>query len=263
MSTSRTAERVTSTQMDRFGRLVAERFGSGTGDYDDLWSWSVEHPARFWRAVWEFFDLDALAAEPLGPGDEAVLADDRMPGAVWFPGMRLNYVDQILRHAALPGAAIVGIDEAGDRSEIAWAELPAQVAGLAAALRARGVGSGDVVAAYLPDIPEAVIAFLATASLGAIWSGCGQDYAPQGAAGRLGQLAPKVLFTAAGYRYNGKVVDKKHPDFIRCKTEPVIGSRARKRRVCLTNRQWAEVESQGKGIARGMVEDSSTGILTN
>ncbi len=214
MTTSRTAERVTSTLMDRFGRFVAERFETGrfetdTDYYGDLWSWSVEHPARFWRAVWEFFDLDALAAEPLGPGDEAVLADDRMPGAVWFPGMRLNYVDQILRHAALPGAAIVGIDEAGDRSEIAWAELPAQVAGLAATLRARGVGSGDVVAAYLPDIPEAVIAFLATASLGAIWSGCGQDYAPQGAADRLGQLAPKVLFTAAGYRYNGKVVDKR------------------------------------------------------
>ncbi|EON31881.1 putative acetoacetyl-CoA synthase [Gordonia terrae C-6] len=203
------AARTADTRMNRFAQFVHERFGSDTGDYDDLWSWSVRRPAEFWRAVWEFFDVDALAAEPLGDSDEAVLADDRMPGAVWFPGVRLNYVDQILRHAHLPGAAVVGIDEAGERSEIAWADLPAQVAGLASTLRAHGVGPGDVVAAYLPDIPEAVIAFLATASLGAVWSGCGQDYAPLGAAGRLGQLAPKVLFTAAGYRYNGKVVDKR------------------------------------------------------
>ncbi|MGW9263655.1 acetoacetate--CoA ligase [Gordonia terrae] len=209
MTTTSEAVRTADTQMNRFGRFVHERFGVDTSEYDTQWSWSVRQPAQFWRAVWDFFDLDALAAEPLDPGDEAVLADDRMPGAVWFPGVRLNYVDQILRHAALPGAAIVGIDEAGERSEVAWSELPSQVAGLASALRAHGVGPGDVVAAYLPDIPEAVIAFLATASLGAVWSGCGQDYAPQGAAGRLGQLAPKVLFTAAGYRYNGKVVDKR------------------------------------------------------
>ncbi|WP_238421235.1 acetoacetate--CoA ligase [Gordonia sp. 'Campus'] len=201
-------------QIERFTRFVAERFdeaelASAATDYHDLWEWSVRRPAQFWRAVWEFFDLDALSVAPLGDGDDAVLADARMPGARWFPDVQLNYVDQVLRHASLPGAAIIGIDESGDRSEIGWSELPAQVAGLASTLRAHGVGSGDVVAAYLPDIPEAVVAFLATASLGAIWSGCGQDYAPQGAAGRLGQLSPKVLFTGAGYRYNGKYVDKR------------------------------------------------------
>lgn len=200
---------MTGAAMERFRRHVEERFGTGAADYDELWSWSVRQPAQFWRAVWEFFDLDAPAAEPLGEGDDAVLADARMPGAQWFPGVRLNYVDQILRHADLPGAAIVGIDETGERSEIAWSELPGMVASLAATLRAQGIGSGDVVAAYLPDIPEAVVAFLATASLGAVWSGCGQDYAPQGAASRLGQLRPKVLFSAGGYRYGGKDIDKR------------------------------------------------------
>lgn len=195
--------------IERFRRHVEERFGVTATDYDALWSWSVREPARFWRAVWEFFDLDELAAEPLGEGDEAVLADARMPGARWFPGVKLNYVAQVLRHAGLPGAAIVGLDETGARTEIAWSELPGMVASLAATLRNLGVGPGDVVAAYLPDIPEAVVAFLATASLGAIWSGCGQDYAPQGAAGRLGQLRPKVLFSAAGYRWGGKDIDKR------------------------------------------------------
>ncbi|MBA5845957.1 acetoacetate--CoA ligase [Gordonia amicalis] len=213
---SRSGDRQTSTAlradepaMDRFRRLVEDRFGARTADYDELWSWSVRQPAQFWRALWEFFDLDALAAEPLAEGDAAVLGDARMPGAQWFPGIRLNYVSQVLRHADLPGAAIVGLDEAGERSEIAWSELPGMVAALATTLREQGIGPGDVVAAYLPDIPEAVVAFLATASLGAIWSGCGQDYAPQGAASRLGQLHPKVLFSAAGYRYGGKDIDKR------------------------------------------------------
>ncbi|MCR5978486.1 acetoacetate--CoA ligase [Gordonia jinghuaiqii] len=204
-----TASRKNDVQLDGFRRLVERRFGVPATDYDQLWSWSVQQPAQFWRGVWEFFDLDSLAAEPLGDGDDAVLADARMPGAHWFPEVRLNYVEAVLRHASLPGAAIVGIDEAGGRTEISWAELPALVAGLASTLRAQGISPGDVVAAYLPDIPEAVVAFLATASLGAIWSGCGQDYAPEGAAGRLAQLSPKVLFTADGYRYNGKFIDKR------------------------------------------------------
>ncbi|MCK8614301.1 acetoacetate--CoA ligase [Gordonia sp. C13] len=200
---------MTGAAIERFSRHVENRFGVDAADYDRLWSWSVEQPAQFWRALWEFFDLDALAAEPLAEGDAAVLADPTMPGAQWFPGVRLNYVSQILRHADLPGAAIVGLDEAGERTEIAWSDLPGMVASLAATLRAQGIGTGDVVAAYLPDIPEAVVAFLATAGLGAIWSGCGQDYAPQGAASRLGQLRPKVLFSAAGYRYGGKDIDKR------------------------------------------------------
>lgn len=179
------------------------------GDYPALWQWSVDHPARFWRAVWDYFDIPA--ATGLAPGDDGILADATMPGAQWFPGITLNYVDQVLRHASRPGAAIVGVDEDGTRTEIAWAQLPGRVGAVAAELRRLGVGPGDGVVAYLPDVAEAAVAFLATAAVGAVWSSCGQDYAPEGAAARLGQLHPKVVFSCSGYRFNGRWVDK-HDD---------------------------------------------------
>ncbi|MCK0439684.1 acetoacetate--CoA ligase [Gordonia alkaliphila] len=197
------------TPYEQFVAQLRERTGRTLSSYDDVWQYSVTELPGFWRAVWDFFDLDDVAAEPLADGDAAVLADAVMPDAAWFPGVRLNYVDAVLRNCDRDGAAIVGLDEAGNRTEIAWRELPGLVAAVAAALADAGIGEGDVVAAYLPDIPEAAIAFLATASLGAIWSGCGQDYAPEGAAGRLEQLRPKALFTCAGYRFNGKDVDKR------------------------------------------------------
>jgi acetoacetyl-CoA synthetase len=193
----------------RFAADATRRYGAPEGDYDALWRWSVENPAVFWRAVWEFFDVRGRDGTEPGSGDAGVLADASMPGAQWFPGVRLNYVDQVLRHAGTPGAAIVGLDESGGRTEIGWAELPARVAAVAARLRDLGVDTGDTVAAYLPDVAEAMVAFLATASLGAVWSGCGQDYAPEGAAARLGQLNPKVLFSAEGYHYNGHWIDKR------------------------------------------------------
>lgn len=198
------------TQMAGFTAAAVQRAGRDLDGYDALWQWSVTRPADFWRLVWEHFDLDGIADGPaLGPDGAAVLAEATMPGAVWFPGVRLNYASAVLRHAGLPGAAIVGITEDGGRTEISWAELPELVSSFARTLIDLGVGPGDVVAAYLPDIPEAVIAFLATATVGAIWSGCGSDYAPEGAAGRLAQLDPKVLISATGYRYAGKVVDKR------------------------------------------------------
>jgi len=180
--------------------------GAPATDYAALWQWSVDHPARFWRALWEYFDVRATT----GPadGEAGVLADARMPGARWFPGVRLNYVDQVLRHADLSGPAVIGIDEDGTRTVIDWSELPGRVGAVAAELRRLGVGPGDRVGAYLPDIAEAAIAFLACASVGAVWSSCGQDYAPAGAAARLGQLEPKVLFSCSGYRLNGNWVDK-------------------------------------------------------
>ncbi|MEZ0355017.1 acetoacetate--CoA ligase [Mycobacterium sp. SA01] len=194
-------------QWKQFAATTAARHGAPSGGYADLWQWSVDHPARFWRALWEHCDIRAEVGP--GSGDEAVLADATMPGAVWFPGVRLNYVDQILRHAGRPGAAIVGIDEDGTRTEIGWAELAGRVGAVAAELRRLGVQTGDCVAGYLPDVAEAMIAFLATATLGAVWSACGQDYAPQGAASRLAQLEPKVLFSADGYRLNGRWFDKR------------------------------------------------------
>ncbi|MGB3709482.1 MAG: acetoacetate--CoA ligase [Gordonia sp. (in: high G+C Gram-positive bacteria)] len=197
------------TVVARFAEQMSARTGQDLSTYGALWQQSVTDLPGFWRGVWDFFNLDAIAETPLAAGDSAVLADDSMPGAVWFPEVKLNYVDAILRHAGLPGEAIVGLDEDGNRCAITWAELPTRVGAVAHALREAGVGVGDVVAAYLPDLPETVIAFLATASLGAIWSGCGQDYAPEGAAGRLAQLDPKVLISAAGYRYNGRDIDKR------------------------------------------------------
>ena len=203
--------RETTTRIDDFARQVAERYGVDTSSYEALWSWSVDSPAQFWRAVWDFYDLDAIAG-PLAEGDDAVLASTEMPGAQWFPDVTLNYVDQVFRHADDPDAAartaIVGVDESGTRVSLTWAQLRDQSLSFARTLRRLGVGVGDVVAAYLPDIPEALVAFLGTAAVGAIWSGCGQDYAPSGAAGRLAQLEPKVLVTADGYRYNGKDIDK-------------------------------------------------------
>ncbi len=191
----------------QFAATAAARRGAPAGDYNDLWQWSVDHPARFWRAVWEYFDI--RAARGPGEGEAAVLADAAMPGARWFPGVELNYVDQVLRHRDSPGAAIVGVDEDGSQQRIDWAQLPGRVGAVAAQLRRLGVGPGDRVAAYLPDIADAAVAFLATAAVGAVWSSCGQDYAPAGAAARLGQLEPRVLFSAGGYRLNGSWVDKR------------------------------------------------------
>lgn len=196
-------------QIEEFAAEYGARVGRDLSSYDALWKQSVADLPGFWRAVWDHFDLDAIAERPLGDGDAAVLADRSMPGAVWFPGTALNYVDAVLAHADLPGAAIVGLTEDGERSEVLWSELPGLVGAVARTLSEAGVGEGDVVAAYLPDVPETVIAFLATASLGAIWSGCGQDYAPEGAAGRLAQLQPKVLFSSSGYRFNGKDADRR------------------------------------------------------
>ncbi len=186
---------------------ASAHYGAPATDYPALWQWSVDNPARFWRALWEYFDVPAATGP--APGDGGVLAEATMPGARWFPGVTLNYVDQVLRHADLPGAAVVGIDEDGTRTCIDWSQLPGRVGALAAELRHLGVGVGDGVVAYLPDIAEAVVAFLATAAVGAVWSSCGQDYAPEGAASRLGQLAPKVVFSCSGYQFNGRWIDKR------------------------------------------------------
>jgi acetoacetyl-CoA synthetase len=193
----------------RFGIAAARRHGGPGGGYAELWQWSVDHPARFWRALWDFFEVRGLGGTAPADGDAGVLADASMPGAVWFPGVELNYVDHVLRQAHPTSPAIIGIDEDGARTEISWQDLPGQVGSATAALRRLGVGPGDTVVAYLPDIAEAMIAFLATAAVGAIWSGCGQDYAPEGAAARLSQLNPKVLFSTDGYRYRGRWIDKR------------------------------------------------------
>ncbi|MFD6550219.1 acetoacetate--CoA ligase [Streptomyces sp. NPDC058398] len=172
-------------------------------DYQALHRWSVTDLEGFWAALWEYFAIDA--ATPY----ERVLAQETMPGARWFPGATLNYAHHALRNLQPDSPAITALDETGSGYEITGRQLRAQVASVAATLRDLGVEQGDRVAGYLPNTPHAVIAFLATASLGAVWSVCGQDYAPKAAADRFTQLEPTVLITADGYLFNGTRHDRR------------------------------------------------------
>ena len=184
-----------------FARFVQQRTGAPIADYRALWQWSVDDPAAFWGALWEYFDL--------GDPPDSVLESAEMPGARWFPGVRLNYVDQIVRNVRTDRPAILHVSEGDEVTELSWHQLLARTAAFAQTLRSHGVTAGDRVVGYLPNIPEAVVAFLASASIGAIWSACGQDYSAKAALDRLGQLEPVVLVTADGYRYGGKTHDKR------------------------------------------------------
>ncbi|MBY0287555.1 MAG: acetoacetate--CoA ligase [Mycobacteriaceae bacterium] len=196
-----TDEDVATARVTDFARFVADHTGVTTTDYQSLWQWSVDEPAAFWATLWDYFEL--------GKRGDKVLENDAMPGAQWFPGVTLNYVDQVIRHARTDRPAIIHVVEDGTDIEVSWAELLGRTAAFAEKLRSLGVGVGDRVAGYLPNIPEAVIAFLATASVGAIWSACGQDYSAKAALDRLGQLEPVVLVTADGYDFGGKHYDKR------------------------------------------------------
>ncbi|MFI7301433.1 acetoacetate--CoA ligase [Streptomyces sp. NPDC050121] len=176
--------------------------GDGT-DYAALHHWSVTDLAGFWGAVWEYFDIDADTPY------EHVLAEERMPGARWFTGATLNYTHHALRNLAADDVAIIAFEETGSGYEVTGSQLRAQVASVAATLRELGVGRGDRVVGYLPNTPHAIVAFLAAASIGAVWSVCGQDYAPQAAADRFAQLEPTVLIAADGYLFNGTTHDRR------------------------------------------------------
>jgi acetoacetyl-CoA synthetase len=192
---------VADARVTDFARFVRQRTGRPVPDYHALWQWSVDDPAAFWAALWEYFEL--------GDVPDKVLENPQMPGARWFPDTRLNYVDQIVRNARTDRPAIVYVSEDRPVIEVSWAELLSRTAAFAHKLKSLRVTPGDRVVGYLPNIPEAVIAFLATASVGAIWSACGQDYSAKAALDRLGQLEPVVLVTADGYRYGGKLHDKR------------------------------------------------------
>ncbi|GAB2742759.1 acetoacetate--CoA ligase [Kitasatospora kifunensis] len=175
--------------------------------YAALHSWSTADLNRFWTAVTEYFDVR------FGTAPQAVLADAAMPGARWFPGATLNYAEHALRfgtdpaHAELP--AILHLDETtAEPIALSWAELRRQVGSLAAELRALGVRPGDRVGAYLPNIPQAIVALLATASIGAIWTSCAPDFGARSVLDRLQQIEPVVLFAVDGYHYGGKNHDR-------------------------------------------------------
>ncbi|NEW37714.1 acetoacetate--CoA ligase [Nocardia cyriacigeorgica] len=192
---------IATARITDFARFVTDRTGIDYPAYRELWQWSVDSPAEFWRALWDYFDLGDVAGATLGSRE--------MPGAEWFPGTRLNYVDRLVSQGRSDRPAILAVHEDREPRAISWADLLGQVGACAATLRELGVGPGDRVVGYLPNIPEAIVAFLATASIGAVWSVCGQDYSAKAALDRLGQLEPKILVTADGYRYGGRDLDKR------------------------------------------------------
>jgi acetoacetyl-CoA synthetase len=173
----------------------------GFSDYHELWRWSVEDLEGFWGAIWERFEV--------GPAPTRVLGRDEMPGAEWFPGTRLNYAAHVF-HMTRPGAAaIVHATESSPLAELSWDELRDQTARCAAGLRRLGVERGDRVAAYMPNVPETVIAFLACASIGAVWSSCAPEFGVPTVVDRFAQIEPKVLLAIEGYRYGGKDFDRR------------------------------------------------------
>jgi acetoacetyl-CoA synthetase len=196
------AEMVSSAAMTAYMRWLADERDRSFDDYGQLWQWSVSEPAQFWTSIWEHFGVSSPT-----PYSEA-LSGHSMPGARWFEGAQLNYAEHLLRQDD-GEVAILHASELRDLGRITRAELRSQVAEVAAGLRRLGVTRGDRVAAYLPNIPEALIAFLATASIGAVWSSCSPDFGPKSVVDRFAQIEPKVLFAVDGYSYNGKRFDRR------------------------------------------------------
>ncbi len=187
------------TRMGRFLDQVSGSLGLQLPDYDTAWRWSVSDPEAFWSSVVDWFDLR------LGPDPGPVLVGTRMPDVRWFPGARLNYAAHALRRRDA-GTAIVGRSQTRPDVELSFAELADQVGRCAAGLRRLGVARGDRVVAYLPNIPETVVAFLACASLGAVWSSCAPEFGARAVLDRVGQIGPRVLLAVDGYRYGDKDV---------------------------------------------------------
>ncbi|AYG84151.1 Acetyl-coenzyme A synthetase [Streptomyces hundungensis] len=201
------SERIAAARITRFQAWAAERYGApAEGGYPALHRWSVEELDTFWQAVADWFDI--RFSSPY----ETVLADRTMPGAQWFPGATLNYAEHALRAAEDPrradAPALLHVDETHEPVATSWSELRRQVGSLAAELRALGVRPGDRVSGYLPNVPQAVTALLASAAVGAVWTSCAPDFGARSVLDRFQQVEPVVLFTVDGYRYGGKEHDR-------------------------------------------------------
>ncbi|MFD9567405.1 acetoacetate--CoA ligase [Streptomyces sp. NPDC059994] len=200
-------DRIAGARITAFQTWAAERYGApAEGGYEALHRWSVTELDTFWKAVADWFEV--RFSTPY----ETVLADRSMPGAQWFPGATLNYAEHALRTAEDPAraddAALLHVDETHEAVATSWAELRRQVGSLAAELRALGVRPGDRVSGYLPNVPQAVTALLATAAVGAVWTSCAPDFGARSVLDRFQQVEPVVLFTVDGYRYGGKEHDR-------------------------------------------------------
>jgi acetoacetyl-CoA synthetase len=194
---------IADANITKLTRWLEERRGLSFPDYESLWRWSVTETEAFWGALWDFFDIKSSAPY------ERVLASSQMPGAKWFPGARLNYAEHVLRRERPGVDALLFVSEDAGPIGVKWEDFAGQVRVLATRLRALGVKPGDRVAAYAPNIPQAMIAMLATTAVGAIWASCSPDFGSRGVLDRLAQLRPKILFCVGGYRYGGKKFDRR------------------------------------------------------
>ncbi|MBI6630047.1 acetoacetate--CoA ligase [Pontibaca salina] len=199
------ASRAEASLMAEFLRWLSAERGLTFSDYNALWEWSISDLDGFWSAIWAFFKLESSTPYT------GILSEERMPGAVWFPGARLNFAQHMLRQVrdTPKGTALIVQSETFGHKKITWEGLTKQVASVAAQFRAMGVVQGDRVAAILPNTETAVIAFLATASIGAIWSLCSPDMGPIAILDRFRQIKPKLLITQDGYVYAGKIFDRR------------------------------------------------------
>jgi acetoacetyl-CoA synthetase len=197
-------ERVANSRIHHYMQWLEKEKGLSFDGYEPLWRWSVEHLEDFWASIWQYFDI--IHSAPY----EQVLDRRVMPGAKWFEGSRLNLAEQLFRHQSANSDKpdILSRSELRPLASLSWGELQRQIASVADALRTMGVGPGDRVVAYLPNIPETVIAFFACASIGAIWSSCSPDMGTRSVLDRFRQIDPKVMIAVDGYRYGGKDFDR-------------------------------------------------------
>ena len=206
-------EMVQGARITDFMRWEQDRRGRRFADYGELWRWSVEEIEQFWADIWEYCGVRASVPYEqvlVDRGSEGSPIDRReMPGARWFEGARLNYAENLLeRERDSAETAVLHASELRPLGELTWGQLSEQVAALAEGLRSLGVGRGDRVAAYMPNIPETLIAFLASASIGAIWSCAAPEFGARSVVDRFAQIEPKVLFVVDGYRHGGKDFDR-------------------------------------------------------
>ncbi|MEW5985906.1 MAG: acetoacetate--CoA ligase [Chloroflexota bacterium] len=197
-----TAAVVANANLTHYMKWLAGRYGLKFDSYRELWQWSVDDVAHFWQSLWDYFAVKASRPPT------AILAEKRMPGAQWFTDARLNYAENIFARLTADQPAVLYQAEDQPIQEIGRPELYDQTNALAQALKAMGVQKGDRVVAFLPNIPEAIVGLLATASLGAIWSSCSPDFGSRSVLDRFSQIEPKVLLAVDGYRYNGKDFDR-------------------------------------------------------
>ena len=195
-------ERIASAAITRYREWLNETRSLSLESYHDLWQWSVDELEDFWASIWDYFEVDA--SRPY----ERVLTRREMPGAEWFPGAQLSYAEHIFRHRDDTEVAIHHASELRPLAEWTWGELRARAGAVSAALREAGVVAGDRVAAYLPNIPETIAAFLGCASIGATWSSCAPEFGVRSVVDRFAQIEPKVLLSVDGYRYGGKDFDR-------------------------------------------------------